>query len=879
MRHETYCREGASRLAKAVSCELVNRRADPSLIKRAGWELAFDVVLRTEDLETSIDALRRIHSNQNSRFSEFLPIRFVPQKTPSGADRIMAAFDALVLSKATRRSIDFANISYGSKRAETKVNVRTLSRQLSKIIQNITALLASDSPPTLTLNRHCPECEFQSSCRKEAMEKDDLSLLSGLTDKDKVTLNGRGIFTVSQLSYTFRPRRRTKRLAAKPEKYHHSLKALAIREQKIYIVGNPQLQIIGTPVFFDVESLPDLDFFYLIGVRFENQTDGVRHHSLWADNPSDEKRVWYDFLELLTSIGNPVLIHYGSFETKFLKKMCDRYGGPAQGSAASSAIAGSVNLLSAIFAQVYFPSYSNGLKENARFLGFEWSEASSSGLQSIVWRNLWEETQDPVFRAKLVAYNSEDCAALGLVTRVINQIAEAPNTVDEAQRLTPSTVRVDSLKRYQKSKWSPFKSSIPDLEKINLAARWDYQRDRVFVRSGTSKRREPRRSKTSKPARQASSVDKTVILQVSRTCPSCKKQSPLRSRLLSRTVHDLIFGKHSVKQRIVRYVAQTYRCRSCGNEYGFTELRLHGMNWGWNIVAYFVYNAVSLNIPQLTVQHSVNRLFGCNISRSSLNSFKIKASEHYAETKRGILNRIISGNIVHADETSANIRGHLAYVWVFASLKEVVYFIADNREGEIAQGFLKNFRGVLISDFYSAYDSIECPQQKCLIHLMRDLNDEILNNPFDEEVKSITVGFGALLKPIVDTIDRRGLKKKFLQRHMIDVDKFFGRLRDSEPKSDMAVKLKQRFEKNKDKLFTFLEYDDVPWNNNNAEHAIKAFARLRDVLSGLSTKKGIDEFLTLLSVSETCIYRGIDVLDFLRSGEKDIEAFAASRQN
>ena len=114
---------------------------------------------------------------------------------------------------------------------------------------------------------------------------------------------------------------------------------------------------------------------------------------------------------------------------------------------------------------------------------------------------------------------------------------------------------------------------------------------------------------------------------------------------------------------------------------------------------------------------------------------------------------------------------------------------------------------------------------------------------------------------------------------MIDVDKFFGRLRDSEPKSDMAVKLKQRFEKNKDKLFTFLEYDDVPWNNNNAEHAIKAFARLRDVLSGLSTKKGIDEFLTLLSVSETCIYRGIDVLDFLRSGEKDIEAFAASRQN
>jgi hypothetical protein len=88
---------------------------------------------------------------------------------------------------------------------------------------------------------------------------------------------------------------------------------------------------------------------------------------------------------------------------------------------------------------------------------------------------------------------------------------------------------------------------------------------------------------------------------------------------------------------------------------------------------------------------------------------------------------------------------------------------------------------------------------------------------------------------------------------------------------------KQRFKKNRDELFTFLRYDGVPWNNNNAEHAIKAFARLRDVISGLSTKKGVDEYVTLLSVSETCKYRGIDFLDFLRSGERDVAMFASSR--
>jgi hypothetical protein len=204
----------------------------------------------------------------------------------------------------------------------------------------------------------------------------------------------------------------------------------------------------------------------------------------------------------------------------------------------------------------------------------------------------------------------------------------------------------------------------------------------------------------------------------------------------------------------------------------------------------------------------------------------------------------------------------------------VVYILAESREGEIVQELLKDFNGVLVSDFYAAYDAIACPQQKCLIHLMRDLNEEILNNPFDDEMKSIAVRFSGLLKPIVETIDRRGLKKYFLRKHLVDVNRFYGFLDASNFKSEVASKCKQRFDKNRDKLFTFLNFDGVPWNNNNAEHAIKAFARLRDVISGTSTKKGIDEYLTLLSVAQTCEYQRLDFLNFLRSGEKDVETFA-----
>jgi Transposase IS66 family len=323
---------------------------------------------------------------------------------------------------------------------------------------------------------------------------------------------------------------------------------------------------------------------------------------------------------------------------------------------------------------------------------------------------------------------------------------------------------------------------------------------------------------------------------------------------------------------------QAFRCRSCGHEFGFREWYRYGRKWGWNVVAYFVYHIVALRVPQLTMQHSLNRLFGFNLVRSTLNNLKFKAADHYVVTKREILERIVSGDLVHADETRANIKGHLAYVWVLTNMTEVAYIIAESREAEIVLDLLKDFKGVLVSDFYAAYESIPCPQQKCLIHLMRDLNDEILNNPFDQEMKSICAGFAGLLKPIVETVDRRGLKTRFLRKHLVAVDRFFGFLDTSQFTSEAAQKCKQRFEKNRDTLFTFLRYDGVPWNNNNAEHAIKAFARLRDVIAGTSSRKGVDEYLTLLSVAETCEYRGIDFLDFLLSEERDIEAFAKRRK-
>ena len=327
----------------------------PKNPKDVTWRLAIDVRWRTRDLESRLHAVERIPSEGHRRRAQFIPYRFEFANKLTKEHKLLLAFDALLLSEAIGHEVTLGKIVHGDSHATLKVKTPAFASEVRKRIKEITALLAGNSPPELVLNRHCGLCEFKTRCSSQAREKDELSLLSGISEKDRKRLHSKGIFTVTQLSHTFRPRRRRRELRGKQEKHHHSLRALAIRENKIHAVGIPNPKLEGTPVFLDVEGLPDRDFYYLIGIRV-HAAEGSVQHSFWADDAKEEKLIWSDFLGVLSKISNPHLIHYGSYETTFLKRMCKRHGHPPAGSEAAAALDHVTNLLSFIYAQVYFPT-------------------------------------------------------------------------------------------------------------------------------------------------------------------------------------------------------------------------------------------------------------------------------------------------------------------------------------------------------------------------------------------------------------------------------------------------------------------------------------------------------------------------------------------
>jgi predicted RecB family nuclease len=842
--------------------------------KDATWRIAIDVRLRTDELESCPQVVERITSESGSKFAKFILYHFEFANKLTKEHKLLLAFDALLLSEAVGCAVNLGKIVYGDSHATLKVKIPALASEARKRIKDIAALLARDTPPKLVLNRHCSQCEFQAHCRHEAMEKDDLSLLSGMSDKKRKRLHGKGVFTVTKLSHTFRPRRRRRELRGKQQKQYHSLRALAIREKKIHVVGIPDLKLDGTHVHLDVEGLPDHDFYYLIGVRVGTGKGAVQH-TLWADRADEESGIWSDFLGILSGIPDPVLIHYGSYETTFLKRMRERYGGPSEDSPAAMAIKNATNLLSFVYAQIYFPTFSNGLKEIAQHLGLRRSDSPASGLEAIVWRHRWETSKDPALKQALVDYNRHDCEALELVTnRLIELYRTAPS---EGKSLQTDVVLASELKWKSPYGFKRNTFAFPELATINKAAYWDYQRERVYVKSQiASKRDRPRR-----PMRQRALIpNATIEYQHPSSCPTCKSKTVYgHGKRRNKTVIDLRFMRYGIKRWITRYVAHRYRCPLCGSTFYPPEKRWTSKRYGSDLKAYAMYLNIELRLPQERIDSSMSKLFGLRLPRGATNNFKAEAADFYRTAYDALIKRLCCGRVLHVDETGVSVRGTVGYVWVLTSIDEVAYFHTPTREGGPIQALLKDFSGVLVSDFYAAYESIQCPQQKCLIHFIRDLNDALLKNPYDEDIRRLAKNFAALVTPMVETVDRWGLRKRYLSKHQIRVRRFYKNLADGYGASEAAGKLVERLQKNRNKMFTFLEFDDVPWNNNNAEHAVKAFATLCRVIEGPTTEKGLRDFLVLLSLCETCKYKNVDFLNFLRSGSKDIDDFAIESQS
>jgi predicted RecB family nuclease len=355
-----------------------------------GPSFVIDGVLEDDLLSVRFDGLKRVDGPSKLGDFHYVPMLFHDSRKVGKQQRLLLEIHGLLLSRLQGQMPSNGIIWHGKECSMTGVRLNGDLRNTERLLREVKEMVAAESPPKLILNDHCQICEFRQRCHDQAVQEDNISLLRGISEKEIKRFARRGIFTVTQLAHTFRPRRKGKKTCSTEKRDHHALQALAIRDKKVYVLGSPHLPVRRVSIYLDVEGCPDDRFEYVIGVIIA-EGDLVRRYSLWANDSSEEDQIFEQFLDLVAGLDDFLVFCYGSYERTFLQRIWIRSN---RKDLVDRVLKSLVNVLSIIYPHAYFPTHSNGLKEVGTSLGCTWTEPNASGLQSITWRMQWEKTNE-----------------------------------------------------------------------------------------------------------------------------------------------------------------------------------------------------------------------------------------------------------------------------------------------------------------------------------------------------------------------------------------------------------------------------------------------------------------------------------------------------
>jgi len=583
-----------------------------------------------------------------------------------------------------------------------------------------------------------------------------------------------------------------------------------------------------------------------------------RTHSLWADGAENEGDIWRELLATARQYPNAPIYHYGSYEPKAIAELEARYGKEM-----TDLRSRLVNISTHIFGNIYFPVRSNTLKDIGRFIGAQWRSEGATGLQSLVWRHKWEQTGDARYRDRLVEYNEDDCVALRRLANCITQIEEKATT----------DLNIEFSHRPKQLANDVSRPIHAEFAQILRSAHLVHKNRRIKISStDNSCPSHKRKAVPRMPLGRA----KTLRVLPKRKCPNHRGEAlgVSKKRIATALVTDLVFAGNGCRRVVTRYVGPKAYCYGSNQYYNPPRIgKLGGRRFGDGFYAWVAYSRVILRLPYEMISHVARDMMGIEVPASTLVEVFRDASERNRGAQKLSERRIAQSGFVHVDETRLNIRGRDQYVWVFTDGERVAFRLTETRESAVVNEFLSGYEGVLISDFYPGYDGVPCRQQKCWVHLIRDINNELWKNPFDREFEAFVVEIRHLIVPVVQAVHKYGLKARHLRKFEREVERFYRKSIDGRQyQSELANKFHKRFERYRESLFVFLEKDGIPWENNMAERALRQLAVQRKI-SGFFYEDGALHYLRLLGLAQTCRFQEKSFLRFLLSGARSVDDF------
>lgn len=224
---------------------------------------------------------------------------------------------------------------------------------------------------------------------------------------------------------------------------------------------------------------------------------------------------------------------------------------------------------------------------------------------------------------------------------------------------------------------------------------------------------------------------------------------------------------------------------------------------------------------------------------------------------------------LHADETGWRVDGQTNWLWCFAN-DRCCYYMIDPSRGSPALGkfFTQEFDGVLITDFWAAYDYVGAAERQfCLAHLLRELEKVDQHNE-SAEWQAFAKKLRGLVGDAIRLRRRSENPGEEYPRRVKRIDDRLNEMADASYQDADAKRLANRLGRHRDWLFTFLDRPELPSDNNFAERQIRPAVILRKNSQSNRSERGAATQAVLMSIFRTLRMRGLDpiktVADALR---------------
>ena len=220
---------------------------------------------------------------------------------------------------------------------------------------------------------------------------------------------------------------------------------------------------------------------------------------------------------------------------------------------------------------------------------------------------------------------------------------------------------------------------------------------------------------------------------------------------------------------------------------------------------------------------------------------------------------------VNGDETGWRTNGRNGYLWTLTDERHTLYHVDQRRSGEVVEKLLgRAFDGTLTADFYGAYHRLECPKQRCLAHLLRELRDTADKHP------AFAAGtFHRRCRRLVR--DMLKLKRKWDEvddptytRRAHRIEDRLEQLAKAEYDEPHAARLAKRLHKHRAELTRFLWDKDLGGTNNAAERALRPAVVMRKITGGSRSAEGAEAWAKLASLMRTASQQGRNVLETVK---------------